>query len=156
MEIANGAQTEVIATEPVQQTSFLSPYIGFNGKCKEAMTFYQDCLGGETTFLAWKDTPMADSCPNGAENMMMHAMLKSGNLVLMGSDMTPPGGHVQGNSMSVCVSCSSLEEIHNYFEKFSEGATVLDPLGEKFWGGTFGVLMDKFGIVWMFEYSPLC
>ena len=27
----------------------LNPYIGFNGTCREAMTFYKDCLGAELT-----------------------------------------------------------------------------------------------------------
>ena len=25
----------------------LSPYINFNGECRQAMHFYQECLGGE-------------------------------------------------------------------------------------------------------------
>ena len=27
----------------------LNPYLTFNGNCREAMTYYKECLGGELT-----------------------------------------------------------------------------------------------------------
>jgi PhnB protein len=33
-------------------------YLTFDGKCKEAMTFYKECLGGELEFQTIGDSPM--------------------------------------------------------------------------------------------------
>jgi PhnB protein len=39
------------------------------------------------------------------------------------------------------------------FEKVGEGGKVIDPLKTQFWGAIFGVLNDKYGIRWMFNYE---
>jgi PhnB protein len=71
----------------------------------------------------------------------------------MGSDMEGPGGYVPGNTVSLCVACRSEAEINAYFASLAAGGTILDPLGVKFWGDTFGVLTDKFGVRWMLNYD---
>ena len=138
---------------PSQQKTTLIPSISFNGRCNEAFVFYQQCFGGELSLMRWKDTPLADRCPKGKEDEILHAALTNDQLVLMGSDMTAPTGHVHGNNVSVCVDCSTEEEINRYFSKLSEGGTVADPLSKKFWGDLFGVVVDRFGIVWMLNYQ---
>ncbi|MGH9888109.1 MAG: VOC family protein [bacterium] len=34
---------------------------------------------------------------------------------------------------------------------FGDGATVTMPLADQFWGAKFGMLIDKFGLPWMFN-----
>jgi predicted 3-demethylubiquinone-9 3-methyltransferase (glyoxalase superfamily) len=41
----------------------LTPFLIFDGKCAEAMAFYQSCLGGELTVTRLGDTPMGDQAP---------------------------------------------------------------------------------------------
>lgn len=134
----------------------VSPFIGFNGRCNEAIEFYKNCLGGELHVTRWQDSPMADQCPAGQEHHLLHAALvnKEKDFVIMGSDMTSPAGHVHGNNMSICIDCSSDDEINSYYSNLGRGGTVLDPLGQKFWGDKFGVIRDKFGITWMLNYDP--
>ena len=36
----------------------ISPYINFNGKCREAMNFYKECLGGELELGEVGGSPM--------------------------------------------------------------------------------------------------
>lgn len=133
--------------------SQVNPYINFNGNCREAMSFYKECIGGELTLQAIKDTPFAAQCPAGTENQIMHSTLINGEFVIMASDMIGPEGFHQGNNLSLCVNCTSEEEIHAYFEKLSQGGSIIDPLKEQFWGAKFGVLNDKFGIRWLFNYD---
>jgi PhnB protein len=33
-------------------------YLSFNGNCREAMTFYRDCIGGELMLQPIKGTPV--------------------------------------------------------------------------------------------------
>jgi PhnB protein len=118
------------------------------------MSFYRDCLGGELTLQAIKDTPLGAQCKEGTENDIMHSTLQKDGLLLMASDMIGPEGLHQGNNMSLCVNCSSEEEIRTFFQNLSSGGTVIDPLKQQFWGALFGVLTDKFGIRWLFNYDP--
>ncbi len=53
----------------------LNPYLNFNGKCREAMTFYKECLGGEVTFMEVSTSPMAAELPAEMKDHIMHAQL---------------------------------------------------------------------------------
>ena len=132
--------------------STINPYIGFNGKCREAMTFYKECFGGELDLQQVAGSPMEQYWPAG-KDQIYHATLTSGEIILMGSDMSGHNGHVIGNNMAIAVACNSEEEINGLFAKFSEGGNVMDPLGKKFWGAVFGAVEDKFGIRWMLNYN---
>ncbi len=131
----------------------INAYVGFNGQCREAMTFYKECLGGELTLQTIAETPVAAQCAEGMQNSIMHSSLTKGNLLLMGSDMTGPDGYNQGNNIALSLNCSSEEEINTFFSKLAEGGKIIDPLKVQFWGAIFGVLTDKFGINWMFNYD---
>lgn len=128
-------------------------YLGFNGKCREAMNFYKDCFGGEVEFMTIGDSPEGERCPEGMRDQIMHASLTGKDFLLMGSDMTPPDGHKSGTDMSISLTFDSEKEIHDCFAKLSEGGKVIDPLSIKFWGSLFGVVIDKYGKPWMLSYD---
>jgi PhnB protein len=128
-------------------------YINFNGACRDAMNFYKDCLGGTLTLQPIAGSPIEAQCPVAMKDQILHASLVKNELLLMGSDMTGPGGFVKGNNMALNVNCTSEEEINQFFSKLSEGGEIIDPLKLQFWGAIFGVLTDKFGIRWMFNYD---
>jgi PhnB protein len=128
-------------------------YINFNGNCREAMTFYKECLGAELTIQTVEGSPIEAQCPAGMKDQVMHATLTKEALLLMGSDMAGPGGFTKGNNIALSVNCSSEEDIHAFFSRLSEGGEILDPLKMQFWGAMFGVVTDKFGIRWMFNYD---
>lgn len=131
----------------------INAYVGFNGRCREAMTFYKECLGGELTLQSVAETPAAAQCPEGMQHQIMHSALTKGPLLLMGSDMVGPDGFNVGNNIALSLNCSSEEEINTFFSKLAEGGKIIDELKTQFWGGIFGVLTDKFGIRWMFNYE---
>jgi PhnB protein len=65
----------------------INAYLGFNGNCREAMTFYKECLGGELTLQTVAGTPMAEHMPAEAGQTILHSCLTRGGLVLMATDM---------------------------------------------------------------------
>jgi PhnB protein len=132
----------------------LNPYLSFEGTCRAAMSFYQSCLGGELMVQSFAESPLADQVPAADGQKVLHAMLTSGSLVLMASDMGGGPAHAltEGNAVSLCLNCDSTEEINALFAKLSEGGTVVDPLAEMFWG-TFGSLTDRYGKRWLFNYA---
>ena len=131
----------------------INAYIGFNGKCREAMNFYQQCFGGELSIMTFAESPLAEQMPPESQNNVVHGCLTNGNITLMGSDMVGPQGFVPGNTVSLMIACSSEEEINTLFAQLSAGGQVTCPLGEQFWGDTFAAVVDKFGTSWLLNYG---
>jgi PhnB protein len=128
-------------------------YLTFNGNCREAMTFYQECLGGELMLQPIDGSPLADQMPSKMKACILHSTLMTEGFTLMGSDMTPEAGLVKGNAVSLMLNCSSEEEIKITFAKLSEGGTVRHVLETTFWGALFGDLTDKFGNNWLLNFN---
>ncbi len=133
-------------------TTQLVTYLNFNGNCREAMTFYQQCLGGELFMQKISESPMAAQMPSEAGASILHSSLTKDTIVLMGSDMMG-AGLVKGNGVTLCMNCRSDEEINTYFSKLAEGGQVKMQLHQSFWGAIYGELTDKFGMNWMFNFS---
>ncbi|AWW31021.1 VOC family protein [Echinicola strongylocentroti] len=126
----------------------INPYISFDGNCQEAMTFYQQCLGGDLQLMTMADGPMSEQTPKDQLSQIMHAELRNGDLVLMATDMQGPDGHQPGNDMGIQLTFDDEAEIHRCFDQLAEGGKVYEPVRKQFWGDTFGVLRDKFGKKW--------
>jgi PhnB protein len=131
----------------------IDAYLSFAGNCREAMTFYRDCLGGELQLMTVGESGVAAQMPKEAQGLIMHAALTKGPLALMASDMMDGGAVDQGNAMSLMLYCGSEEEIRAFFSKLRAGAKVNTELKVEFWGSMYGDLVDKFGVRWMFNYD---
>ncbi|MBO0932284.1 VOC family protein [Fibrella aquatilis] len=129
----------------------ISAYLHFNGNCREAMTFYQQCLGGELTLLAVGESPMAEHFPAYMSEHIMHADLKLDGAVLMASDLALD--EAIGHAVSMMIECDSEADVHEKFARLAEGGEVLHPLEHTFWGSTFGDLTDQFGFHWYLNFS---
>ncbi|GAA0890835.1 VOC family protein [Fulvivirga kasyanovii] len=129
--------------------SKLITYLTFNGNCREAMKFYQNCFGGELYLQTIGDTPEAEKLPANLRNYVLHASLDRNDLILMGTDMVEEKGLVKGNAMSIMVECSDEMEVRKYYDKLSEGGVATHPLKPNFFGNLFGGLQDKFGNHWL-------
>ncbi|HEV3324054.1 MAG TPA: VOC family protein [Puia sp.] len=133
--------------------ALLNPYLNFNGQCREALTFYRECLDGELSLQKVSESPMAARMPSGKGAHILHgALTRNGTVLLMGSDMI--GNNLQpGNSVNLCLNCTSDEEINTLFNRLSAGGQIKLPLHQSFWGATYAEVTDKFGISWMLNYT---
>ncbi len=127
----------------------LNPYLRFNDeKCREAMTFYKNCLGGEVAFQTIGETPMAKEMPPESQHRIMHAVFKNGDMEFFAADMMRDVAKV-GDNFAMSISGKDEAKLREYFEKLSEGGEVFMPLEKVFWGGIFGMVTDKYGVEWM-------
>ena len=69
-------------------TAYLSPYLNFDGNCREAMEFYRSALGGNLEVSTFGEN-FPDE-PTDRKDKIMHARLQNDVLILMASD-SPPG-----------------------------------------------------------------
>lgn len=133
--------------------SSINSYLRFNGNCKEVMSFYKDCLGGELTMQKVGESPMAHNMPQQMQDKIMHATLKNDGFTIMASDLCDERGLIKGNNVSLMLDCDSEKQIRNTYERLSEGGKKTHPLEKTFWNALFGDLTDKFGINWLMNYQ---
>lgn len=130
----------------------LTPYLNFNGKCREAMAFYHECLGGELVMQEIAESPMVAQFPPEARDHILHSTLTNGSIVLMGSDMVGTN-LVKGNAVTLCLNFFDEEAVNVFFTKLSSGGYIRMPLHQTFWGATYGEFTDRFGVNWMFNLT---
>lgn len=121
----------------------------FNGRCKEAFTFYERCLGGKLqTMMTYAESPMADRVPPEWGDKIIHTALKVGEAVLMGDD-SPPGYYEKPAGFWVTIELKDQAEVDRIFKELSQNGRVVMPLQETFWSPRFGMVVDRFDIPWM-------
>jgi PhnB protein len=132
-------------------TPLSSPYLFFEGRCEEAVEFYKRAVGAEVGMLMYyKDAPEPPPgpMPAGYEKKVIHAQLKIGPTVLMASDGRCNGkANFQGFALSLMVPTEA--EANKRFAALSEGGQVQAPLSETFFSPRFGMVTDRFGVLWM-------
>ncbi|QNL49588.1 VOC family protein [Olivibacter sp. SDN3] len=133
--------------------SYLITYLTFNGNCREAMLFYQQCLGGNLSIQTIADSPLGKNFPIPIQKYILHASLRKGGLVLMGTDMVSDAGLVKGNTVSILLECTSEREMRTYYKNLSIGGLSTNPLEATEMGDFFGGLTDKFGNHWLLQYT---
>ncbi len=134
----------------------LEPYLFFNGRCREALDFYQQAIGAEITVLMqYKDAPDKEMIPPGCDDKVMHANVQIGEHTLMVSDGQCSGDlNFQGFSLSL--SLKDTTEAERLFTALADGGEVTMPLGKTFWSPAFGMVTDRFGVDWMINVLGEC
>lgn len=131
----------------------LTPYILFDGTCKEAMEFYRSCLGGELHIRLVADSAFKSEMPPSLHGRVLNAYLKGDNLNVSASDWLSPEPYPKrDNTVCLFLNGGPLAELKTFFDALSEGTEVISPLGDVPFG-TYGALTDKFGVRWMFQSS---
>jgi PhnB protein len=136
----------------IKNHGIVQPYLNFDGRCEEAIEFYRRALGAEVEMLMrFKENPEppAPGCATpGTENKVMHASLRIGESTVMMSDGRCAGKTAfQGINLSLTV--PSEAEATGFFKALSEGGQVEMPLEKTFFSPAFGMVKDKFGVLWM-------
>jgi PhnB protein len=138
-------------------TMIVQPYLFFDGRCEEAVEFYNKALGAEVTMLMrYKDSP--DPPPPGmvalgSENKVMHTSFRIGETTVMASDGQCQGRpNFQGFSLSLTV--PNEAEAERLFAALADGGQVQMPLAKTFFSPRFGMVTDRFGVSWMIVVAP--
>ena len=134
----------------------VEPYLFFNGRCEEAIEFYQRALGAELLFLMRNreapEPPSPGELPPGSDNKVMHATLRIGSNSLMLSD-----GHCDGKPVfagfSLSLAAANAAEAQRLFSALAAGGKVQAPLAKTFWSPSFGMVADRFGVGWMISVA---
>ena len=135
----------------------IQPYLFFEGRCEEAAEFYRKALGAEVTMvMRFKDSPVPPEpgmVPPGSGDKVMHMSLRVGGTTLLASDGRCQGrGSFQGFALSLSVANDA--EADRLFAALADGGQVQMPLAKTFFSPRFGMVADRFGVVWMVYVAP--
>lgn len=130
----------------------LYPYIAFSGDCAQALEFYCKALKGEAAPVM-KFSEMPEFATEENKDRIMHSEFRAEGVVFMAADEMRPKEEWSGSRVSLSINFDSEEEQASAFNALAEGGTITMPLQNTFWGAIFGILIDRFGITWMFNYD---
>jgi PhnB protein len=128
----------------------LDNYLFFNGSCRQAMTFYQQVLGGQmVSMLTYGEGPPSPQHGAQDKDRIMHAHLLLDGRNLMASD-GPAGQTMPAHGgFSLSLNYPSADEARQVFDRLADGGKVTMPMAQTFWIETFGMCTDRFGVPWM-------
>lgn len=146
-------------------TVHTTAHLNFHGEARAALEFYQSVFGGHLTIATYGDLGMPKDAP-GADGVVFGQVVGEGGFRVMAYDVlgqgqgqaAPAGQTTRQNGMTITtekfflsVRGSSVEEVAAFWEKLSDGATVVEPFGPAQWAPAFGMLADRFGITWILD-----
>ena len=127
----------------------LSPYLSFNGNCREAFAFYKEVFGGDIVMMiSHADLPADLRMPHVELESIMHARLVIGDVAIMGGD-TPAAHFVAPAGIFISMIVDTPEDAERIFAQLADGGTVRMPISETFFSERFGMVIDKYGQPWM-------
>jgi PhnB protein len=129
----------------------ITPYLFFSGRCEEALEFYSQALGARVDmvmrFNESPEPPPPGTLQPGFENKVMHSSLTVHGIRLMASDGCDDKSTLHGFQLALNV--DTVANAHKVFNALADGGNVQMPLGKTFWSPCFGMVADKFNVVWM-------
>lgn len=129
----------------------INHYLYFAGRAEEAIAFYQKALGAELTMLLrFKESP--EPPPPGCiapgwDEKVMHA-----NLNIAGSDLSVSDGCSPDSAgfkgFSLTYTAKDVAEADRIFAALADGGQTRMPLDKTFFAPRFGMVEDRFGVLW--------
>lgn len=130
----------------------ITPYLNFQGDCREAFTLYAELFGGRIAeVLTYDQAPPGSEMPGLPPEWagkVMHAQLVVGDQTIMASDC-PPAMYRAPQGTFVHLEFPEPGEAEEVFARLAEGGIIAMPMAETFWAYAFGMVVDRFGMPWM-------
>lgn len=129
----------------------LNPYLNFDGNAAKAIQHYERTLGAQIEVLQRFGEVPSMPVPPEHRDRIMHAQLRLGGGTVMLSDTQPGTPFTTGGNVQVVLHFDDLSDARTKFDALAEGGKITMPLQDTFWGATFGMLTDGYGVDWMFN-----
>lgn len=132
--------------------ALVQAYLCFDGRTEEALEFYKKALGAEVEMLMrFSESPEPSEpgmVPPGSENKIMHGQFRVGQTTVMASD-GPCEGKMKFEGINLALTAPSVADAERYFAALTDGGKVEMPLTKTFFSEKFGMVQDRFGVLWM-------
>ena len=136
----------------------LDVFLTFDGQCREAVAFYAGVFDAQPQgLMTFADNPQAADVAPVDRDRILYASLPVGghNLMLSDRPYDPTGAtHVVGTNVALTFGSPDAAEITQVYDRLSDGGQVLMPLGRTFFSEQYGMVRDRFDIIWQLSLAP--
>ena len=133
----------------------LELFINFDGNCREAAEFYARVFNSSVNnLMTYGDAPPdpANTLNEADKGRIMYAGVPIGDVVLMLMDYPSGDEFIIGNNITPTISADEMSEVTRLFNELKEGGEVYMELQKTFFSDWYGMVRDKFGIIWQILY----
>ncbi len=133
-----------------------SLFINFDGNCREATQFYAKVFESEVQCLmTYGEMPPDPNYPlsDADKEHVMYSCVPIFGCNVMFCDVPSNMPLTKGDNISPTLGTDDQDEIRRLFALLSEGGEVLMPLEKTFWSELYGMVQDKYGVIWQFSHD---
>jgi PhnB protein len=126
-------------------------HINLRGNARQALEFYHSVFGGQIALITYQDAQNVQH-PSDANHIMWGQVDSDNGFRVMAYDVPVATPWNQGeNAYFVSLRGDTAEEIAAHWKKLSDGATIMQALQPAQWSALYGMLKDRFGVVWVLD-----
>jgi PhnB protein len=128
-------------------------HINLRGQARAALAFYHAVFGGELVLVTYAQAGNVQS-PADAENVIWGQVVAANGFRVMAYDVPAALPWNQGeNAFFVSLRGDDADEITALWHKLAEGSAVVHALAPSQWSPLYGMLKDRFGVVWVVDVA---
>lgn len=128
-------------------------HLNFQGQARAALAFYQAVFGGQLTQVTHGEFGRAAD-PVEAERIAWGQVVAPDGFRIMAFDVAAGTPWQQGeNAFFVSLRCSAEDEARALWQGLAQGASIVYPLAPAKWSPLYGMLKDRFGVVWLVDVA---
>jgi len=135
----------------------VTPYLFFEGRCEEALAFYEQALGAQRgELMRYRDNPEAQACPEGpapAPDKVMHCAMTVGSTEIFLSDGMASGAP-RFEGFGLAITLATPAEVERRCAALAAGGQITMAPAKTFYSPLFAMVKDRFGVQWMLLAQP--
>jgi PhnB protein len=127
----------------------ITPYIIFNGRCKEALKFYKEVFQCDEPKVMLYDDYMPEGSKTPPE--LLRSWIMHGEMVVCGTNLwfaDEAASPAAGDNIKLSATVPTREDAATIFSALCSGGDVTLPPTETFYSVFHAAVTDKFGINW--------
>jgi PhnB protein len=128
-------------------------HLNFRGQARAALEFYRSVFGGEIVVVTYADAHNVQD-QSESDQVMWGQVSGENGIHLMAYDVPVRLPYERGvNAVYVSVRGTDADEIATCWKGLAEGADIVQDLAPAGWSPLYGMLRDRFGVVWVLDVA---
>lgn len=122
-------------------------FLTFDGDCRSALEFYSQVFKQKPMhIMTYGQNP--DGSSEADKDRILYACIPIHGCNVMFSDCPSGFKPVKGSNIMLTIGLKDDREIKETYDKLAENGEIGMKLGKTFFSELFGMVTDKFGIIW--------
>jgi PhnB protein len=131
-------------------------FISFNGECREAVEFYSKVFKSDVlNLMTYSQMPLCPNytVPDSDKDKIMYCSIQIFGCTIMFCDAPTGIPFIKGNNFNPTIVTEDMNEICRLFNELKEGGKIDMELQKTFWSDLYGMVTDKYGVIWGFSHD---